>query len=341
MALVQLDLEHADDISRLLETSWRSQFSTGSYPVFSSHYLRWVYGGPHTADNILLGYESGGRLVGFRAMLFRSMVIHGIRTRAHISTHLAVDPSLPLADRIDAVAALGEVHSYIHPSKGPDDPATGHFDTFVSFFDEAAESRRYQRATETRLANAGVTRAKIRFQPAMVHARRVRACLDRHAASSPVVEVASPDAAEDIAALFAENGNGREVVVGVSPDWVRHHLFGLATSRVYVSRRDKGLDGCLSCYALDTRAGDQTRRVVIIEYLLTSDPASAAALLAASLAFADEAGAKGVVLENTTYLDANLCSEVGLMPSTRRMVAAVACRSIPIRALPGLVLDVK
>ena len=141
--------------------------------------------------------------------------------------------------------------------------------------------------------------------------------------------------------LFAASSRGRDVSVNVSADWVRHHLFGLETSRVYLAWRDGDLDGCVSCYALDTRAGHHTRRVIVIEYLLASTPASAAALVAETLAFADAQQARGVVLENTTYLDQELCTEVGLRPSTRRMVAAVACRSTPIREPAGLVVDVK
>ena len=341
MSLVQLGLEHTDAILALLQTSWRSQFSTGTYPVFSRRYLDWVYGGPHARDNVLLGYEAGGRLVGFRAMLFRSVAVHGTTTRAHISTHLAVDPGLPRSSRIDAVAALSEVYSYVHPSTDSDASDSGHLDTLVSFFDEASEFRRYQQATATRLASAGVARVKIRFQPAIVHVSRVRACLARHAASVPDIGIASPDDADALAELFAARGRGRDVFVTVSPDWVRHHLFGFDDSRVYVSRQDGALTGCVSCYALDTLAGDNIRRVVIIEYLLASSPASAAALVAETLGFADEQGARGVVLENSTYLSAELCSEVGLMPSLRRMVAAVACRSVPVGTLADLLLDVK
>lgn len=341
VSLAQLGLEHTDVIAAFLETSWRSQFGSGTYPVFSRRYLDWVYGGPHAGDNVLLGYETGGRLVGFRAMLFRPVTVHGTIARAHISTHLAVDPGLARSERRDAVAALGEVYSYVHPSADSDAGTNGHLDTLVSFFDEANEFRRYQQDAETRLASAGVPRVKLTIQPALVLDWRVRACLARHADSVPDIGMASPDDADALAALFAAWGHGRDVSVTMSPDWVRHHLFGFEDSRVYVSRRDGALDGCVSCYALDTVAGDNVRRVVVIEYLLASSAAVAAAVIAETLGFADGQGARGVVMENTTYLGAELCSDVGLMPSARRIVAAVACRSVPVRTLATLLLDVK
>ena len=165
--------------------------------------------------------------------------------------------------------------------------------------------------------------------------------MSRHAAIPSEIGPASLQDADAIAALFAERGRDQDVVVRASPDWVRHHLFGFEDARVFVSRRQGAIDGCLSCYALDTISGTQVRRVAVIEYLLASGPAAAAALVAETLAFAAEQGAKGVVLENTTYLDDELCAEVGLMPSTRRMVAAVACRSLPVNTPGGLLLDVK
>lgn len=341
MPLVQLGLEHTDIIAALLETSWRSQFRSGSYPVFSRRYLDWLYAGPHAADNVLLGYEQDGRLAGFRALLFRRLSIQGTATRAHISTHLTVHPDLTDAQRTDAVTALGEVHSYVHPAAAVDVRADNLLDTFVSFFDEASEARRYQQATERRFSAAGVARAKIRFQPAIVKTQRLRDCLVRHGAELPAIATASPSDAQTLTDLFHAHGRACGATVTASPPWVGHHLFALDDSRVYVSHHGGAIDGCLACYALDTVAGGTTRRVVIIEYLLAPNAAAAAALLAGAVDFAEEQRAKGVVLENSTSLDGELCSEVGLMPSARRMVAAIACRSVPVGALTGLLLDVK
>ena len=70
-------------------------------------------------DNVLLGYETAGRLTGFRAMLYRSVAVHGKNgTRArHLRPIWPYDPELPLREQLSLpFAALGEVHSYIHPA---------------------------------------------------------------------------------------------------------------------------------------------------------------------------------------------------------------------------------
>ncbi len=274
-------------------------------------------------------------------MLYRPVSVRGRLTRAHISTHLAADPDLSRDDRMEAVDALGQPHSYLHPG-GPalSSPDVG-FDTIVTFFDAANESRRYQQASESRFAGAGVARAKLRFPQAILHPPRLDQCLAQVDSAAPLVARAAPEDTEAIANLFAEHGRQHDVAVMPSPAWVGHHFFGFEDSRVFVSRRQDSLDGCIACYALDTVSAARRRRVAVIEYLLVHDVASAAALLREALRFADEHGARGVVMENPTYLDQDLRTQVGLMPSTRGMVAAVGCRSVEVGTPPTLLLDLK
>ena len=63
MPLVELGLEHADDIAGLLETSWGSQFATGSYPVFSTRYLRWLFDRYGDWPRTLAAYNAGPQAV--------------------------------------------------------------------------------------------------------------------------------------------------------------------------------------------------------------------------------------------------------------------------------------
>jgi hypothetical protein len=105
-ALSRLTSSDLDDVTRFLHATWRHQYGNESYPAFSRQYLEWLYGGPHEDDTVLLGVRDSGRLVGFKAMIFRPLLVKGHPRRSHVATHLAVDLALPLADR---VAALGAV----------------------------------------------------------------------------------------------------------------------------------------------------------------------------------------------------------------------------------------
>jgi hypothetical protein len=84
------------------------------------------------------------------------------------------------------------------------------------------------------------------------------------------------------------------------------------------------------------------RRVVVVEYLIVGGAAATApALMAPVLQFSNEQGAKGVVIENATYLDAEVYTLAGFVPSTRRMVGSMGSRREAVSPSDGLLIDVK
>jgi hypothetical protein len=342
--LSRLTSSDLSDVGRFLHATWQHQYGDASYPAFSQSYLEWLYGGPHENDTVLLGVRASGRLVAFKAMLFRPLMVQGQPRRSHVSTHLAVDPFLPLADRVAALGAVTSPQSFEHYFERAD-AEPGHdkdaLDTLIAFYDD---NKGYHRSTDNLFAQAGFTRSKIPFQHAIVSPRRVDVNLIRTAAESSGIDVRQAVVGESalIARLFNQVARQHTVALAVTPAWVQHHMFGLADSRVFLALESGVPTGFLSCYALDTLSGASVRRVVVIEYLIVGGAAATApALMAPALQFSNEQGAKGVVIENATYLDAEVYTLAGFLPSTRRMVGSLGSRRDAVSPSDGLLLDVK
>jgi hypothetical protein len=343
-ALSRLTSSDLDDVTRFLHATWRHQYGNESYPAFSRQYLEWLYGGPHEDDTVLLGVRDSGRLVGFKAMIFRPLLVKGHPRRSHVATHLAVDLALPLADRVAALGAVALPERFEHYFERAD-LDTGHtesgLDTLIAFYDDG---KGYHRSTASLAAQAGFRRSQVPFQHAIVSPRRVDQHLSRACAEHPGLQVRRASVAEApvIANLFNEVARKHTVSLAVTPAWVRHHLFGLADSRVFMASESGVPTGFISCYALDTMSAAGIRRVVVIEYLIVGGAAaSAPALVAPALQFSNEQGAKGVVIENATYLDAEVYTSAGLLPSTRRMIGSLSTRRGAVSAGDGLLIDVK
>jgi hypothetical protein len=342
--LSRLASDDLAEVSRFLRETWQHQYGAASYPAFSTSYLGWLYGGPHENDTILLGVRAAGRLVAFKALLFRPLLVQGQPRRSHVLTHLAVDPSLPLSDRVAALGAITAAQFCEHPFEGPDartGDEGGTLDTLIAFYDD---KKGYHRSTDSIYAQAGFTRSKIPFQHAIVSPRRVEMNLIRGSAEVPGIEVRPALIAEAalIARLFNQVARQHTVALAVTPAWVQHHMFGLVDSRVYLALESGVPTGFVSCYALDTLSGDSIRRVVVIEYLIVGGTAATApALMAPAVQFSNEQGAKGVVIENATYLDPEVYTRAGMLPSTRRMVGALGSRREDVSPSDGMLIDIK
>jgi hypothetical protein len=140
--------------------------------------------------------------------------------------------------------------------------------------------------------------------------------------------------------LFVTTARRVPLSSALSGDPLRHHFFGLAASRVHLVEESAEPVGATLFYLMDTERLGRRSRVVVIEFLLARSAEAVVRLLAAALECAREHGAKGVVIENATYLDPDTLRESGVVPSTRGMLLALVSRQ-PIPRGPAFLADVK
>ena len=102
-----LTVSDIPEIRGLLDEIWAATYGDAGAPVFTDDYLEWLYGGPMRDRHLLIGYRAtGGRLVGFRAFLFRQCTLNGPRP-AYIATHATVRQDMPRTDRLAVSSGIG------------------------------------------------------------------------------------------------------------------------------------------------------------------------------------------------------------------------------------------
>jgi hypothetical protein len=126
-------------------------------------------------------------------------------------------------------------------------------------------------------------------------------------------------------------------------DELRHHCLGHSDHYTYVVVYDGDVEAFINFYPLEIIKQGNIYKYIIVEFLITRGPDEVyvASLLGKALEFGEKIGAKAVVLENATYLDHNVCSKVGLVPSFRKMIMGVATRDRLMEYLARFRVDVK
>jgi hypothetical protein len=325
MKIVRLSLESVGEIANHLNDVWGSSYGAMTCPVFDPDYLTWLYSAPRTA---ILGVRADGRLVGVKALLGRTLAIEGKDADAYLSTHLAIDPTVPLATRLSVLSLLSEPDPFTTAS---------HCEPAAASYSFHEETKTVVRNTEGIMTRHGLHRSLATFSQAILNP----ATLLRVDAPLPSVRPATSDDASRIAALFRQCVPA-ECRVGACPSAadVARHWFAAPDASCYVSETDGTTTGAICVYRLRTKKASTTSIVAVVEYLLATAPIDAAALLKKALAYAQRISARGVVVENPTYLDPSTLSFTGLLATTRRMVLAVIGRD-PVPVGRSWLLDVK
>ena len=135
-----------------------------------------------------------------------------------------------------------------------------------------------------------------------------------------VGRAATLDDAVGIAELSARVTRSATLAVRLTPARVRHHWFEAPGAEVLVTEDGDGLTGACCVYRLLTTRGS----VAVVEALLMTSPEVGVALLREVVPYAKRVGARGVVLENATMIEAP--REIGLTPAGRAMQLAVMSR---------------
>jgi N-acetylglutamate synthase-like GNAT family acetyltransferase len=324
MKIERLGLESVGEIAAHLNDVWGSSYGSMTSPVFDPEYLTWLYSAPRTA---ILGVREGGRLVGIKALLGRTLTIQGHKTDAYLSTHLAIAPSVPMATRLSILGLLSEPQPF----------TAAHCERAAASFAFYEAPKTLVRNTEEIITRYGLHRSLATFAQSILNP----AALLRLDARLPSVRCATFDDTARIAELFRECAPA-ECLVRECPsaEDVQRHWFTAPEASCYVSQTDGVTTGAMCVYRLRTTKPGTTSTVAVVDYLLASAPFDAAALLKEAIAYAQRIGARGVVVENTTYLDPSIFPLTGLLTTTRRMVLAMIGRE-PVPIGSAWLLDVK
>jgi hypothetical protein len=129
----------------------------------------------------------------------------------------------------------------------------------------------------------------------------------------------------------------------MTEDELRHHFFGHPDHRTSVIERQGTIEAFINYYPLDIIKEDTVASYVVVEFLVSEsvNKTYAAALLSDAVTFAETIGAKGVVIENATYLDYDAYRPLGLIPTFRKMTMAAILKENAITYCEKLRCDIK
>lgn len=314
----RLTVDDLSEIEPLVNTVWRATYGSTGCPVFTEDYLNWTYGGPDRHLHQLIGARLDGTLVALKALLFRAMSYNGQPLSAHLSTHLTIDPGLPLGHRL----ALVTEFSHPHPLSGEYPFGSAEpVDISLCFYehDKTIISR-----TSAGLDRARIQTSVIAFHQAIVNPVALRSFVGETAQTNRYVRVCTETDSGVLAELFNRVASKTNFSLCMTRERIKHHVFGAPQGEAYIYERNGNPEGFLSCYSLETFRQGKTTKVLVAEMLISNGgPNVVSALLLSAVNYATSIGARGVVLENPTWVDSDQRQQVGVVASARRMVMAV------------------
>ena len=329
--LERLSADHAAEAADLLNRTWPALYGETGCPVFSEAYLRWLYGGPDQDRHLILGHRVDGALVALKAYLYRRLSDGARGYDAHVATHLAIDPGLDFGARIALASALAELH--------PIDPdgafrAAAPADVSLAYFEAGkALARSVKGLAKTR----SIAGEEFEFNQAVVAPHKALKAAGE-AEDATIRAMTQADAPALLAHMRA-----RSCAVKMDPDpaalW--RHIADAPGALALVAERAGAPVGFIAAYRLDWIKDDQQTRSIVAEFAIGDDPGSLAALLVRALDHAKAENARGIVLDNTTYLDENTARSAGILPMPKRMFAVLRGVRPPPSLQGGFLIDVK
>ena len=334
----RLGVDDADEAAAFLNNVWGVHYGTTGAPIFTREYLRWLYGGPDEARHFVLACRLAGQLVGLRALLDRRISSQDRVWTAYLSTHLAIHPDLDRSRRIEVRDQLAQTSSML-----TDDSMQSAFrtrDLLVAFFEETKQIL-IQRTVDRAQAD-GITMSCSTFHQAVMSPVVLRAWVPEVTLPGTRVRPVEDTDISELAHLFGRVADTQPFALTMSTDGLRHHILGLPSGRSYLVE-ERGLPSAFTMfYVMEMLKPSGPSRVVVIEFLINGGTLDAARLLLhEALEHARASDARGVVIENPTYLDADMRRVCGITPSTRRMLVTTRSRLRVFDCTAGFLVDVK
>lgn len=320
-----LSVEDAGEIADLLNATWPTKYGDTGCLVFTEDYLKWLYGGPDSDLNFLRGLRIDGKLVVAEAALFRQLSDGNKDWKAHIATHLTISPDLDLLTRIGLAAKMSTALT----DELKEDQI------FISFFEK---SKGLVKSTKKIAEGKSAQKVKeFAFRQAIVNAKKTQALAN--SVNGITVRTANKSDVPYIQTLIRKSKSS--LFLNSSSDALWHHFSNAPGAMYLVAERDSKIVGFISTYILDWIKNGQTTRNVVAEVILGESPEYIAVLLDRALEQAKSAGARGVVIDNTTYLDEIVAYDAGIVSIPKEMVLVARYKDEAPSFEHGFLIDVK
>ena len=125
----------------------------------------------------------------------------------------------------------------------------------------------------------------------------------------------------DIPAIRAMvRGTNCALFLDPDPEALWHHITQAPGAQYLVAEEGSEVVGFLSSYVLDWNKDGQITRNIAVEVVLGDRPEILAVLLDRAVEQVKSVGARGVVLDNASYLDEQMAYESGVLPIPKEMV---------------------
>jgi hypothetical protein len=337
----QLSFGDIPEISEFLGPVWSEGYGTMGSPDFSEDYLHWVLGGPNQSKNLLFGGRINSELVAYQSFLFRTMDYCGRKLNCYLNTHLAVSMKIDLRARIECISEMGQQYVLL-------DSRSKYYNADCDLVYGFFEAGRPLKCAGDRLLKTclGITRIDyLTFNQFMVVSKRLRGYLKQNGIEegSSIVRYGRENDSKELAELFNELPENPHFTRKMTEAELSHHFFGDRNHRTSLVETEGKIRAFINYYPMGIVKGGQLFSYIIVEFVFSKERnlRFMAILLNKALKWGEEMGAKGVVLENATYLDIDDCREIGLLPTFRKMTMSLISKNHPIDPLGGFRSDIK
>jgi hypothetical protein len=334
----RLSIENIPQIGRLLMSVWPAKYGRMGFPNFREDYLHWVFGGPNSDKHILLGGKIDDELVAYLSFLYRRIYNCGRTINGYLYTHATISPHLSSQVRFDALLKMLNLMEDIYFSSN--------CDLIYGFSEERKEFRdNFMKLGETYTKMDFMKARQLVLNQCLVDPGKLRQYIQEHSRTEGNCQlrpVSENDYAE-MGALFDRIGAEKGLSMQMTEEELRHHFHGHPDHRTFVIESRGVIKAFNNYYPLEIIKEDKSCKYVVVELLISEDTNgnNITALLQEAINFAEEIGARGVVIENATYLDYDACKTLGLMATFRKMTMTVLPKSFSIDDLDGFMCDVK
>lgn len=340
----KLTVDDIPEISVFLNSIWSQYYGKTGSPVFSEDYLQWVLGGPYKDKNLLFGARIDNELVAYQSFLCRKILCCGKELNAYLNTHLAVSPKMDLRLRMDCGLQLYEQSLLCHPNSRYYDP---NCDLVFVFFEESKPLKSVGDKLLSKYAQID-RKTGSTFNQCVVMPARLKKYLTENSAGgkSFYVRTATEKDSPSLTELFNQAPEGPHFIALMGEDELKHYFFGRSSHSTFVVECDGAISAFINFYPLETVKEGRMSLYVVVEFLITGrtrgdEQACLAALLNEAVKYAEKNSAQGVVFENATYLNYDVCRPVGLTPTFRRMVMSFIAKGNNISYAGSFRCDVK
>ncbi|WP_300064324.1 hypothetical protein [uncultured Roseobacter sp.] len=321
-----LRVDELPKVCKLLVENWPQTYGDTGCPDFSVEYLAWLLGGPSADRHIMLGVFRNEKLIGFKDYLYRSSLHAKTDINVYIATHLTVEQNLPLSERMVVAAEMARLHVF-EPDYAAYEP-----DALLAFFEEA---KSLHKSTRLMAERQGLHIDGTLFSHSVLNPLALREA----GPPSGTIRRCRPEDASTMAKLLADTGCDFRWTPGADVLW--YHVSAAPSSAVFGIESDGRLTDFLACYLLDWLKNGKKTKVGVVEVVASKNSRNLAALMQAAWEHATGNGARGVMMENTSYLSPEILRNAGLMTTPRRMHATLRSKRNDINIGGSFFCDIK